>query len=148
MDRPLGACIARISSPSKDCKEQYLCTYSLQLVASTAISETDGSLNHTIGRRGIKKVVRSTAQALALLRLDLDTTLPSGTDTLCTLANGSQSAAQKSTAASGRSRRASRRQPCASCPPRPWNCPAKSRRNQTKMHQFDSCCARTEAWRI
>ena len=55
MDRPLGACIARISSPSKDCKEQYLCTYSLQLVASTAISETDGSLNHTLGRRGIKK---------------------------------------------------------------------------------------------
>jgi len=55
MDRPLGACIAIISSPSKDCKEQYLCTYSLQLVASTAISETDGSLDQTLGRRGIKK---------------------------------------------------------------------------------------------
>jgi hypothetical protein len=42
MDRPLGAYIARISPPSKGCTEQCLCTYSLRLVASTAVSETDG----------------------------------------------------------------------------------------------------------
>ena len=42
-----------------------------------------------------------------------------------------QSAALRNNVASGRSRQASRRQPCASCPPCPWNHPVKTRKNQT-----------------
>ena len=41
-----------------------------------------------------------------------------------------QSAALRNNVASGRSRQASRRQPCASGPPCPWNHPAKTRKNQ------------------
>jgi hypothetical protein len=46
----LGAYIARISSPSKDCKGLAWHTYNLPSVTSTAISDVNGSLRQTLGK--------------------------------------------------------------------------------------------------
>jgi hypothetical protein len=125
--------------PSKDCKEQAWHTYNVPSVTSTAISsDVNRSLRKIPGREmnkpkplchdiALHKYVKCLKQkfseclriAYTTLQILGDCTLPSDKGILCSLSNGNRSAEPRNTAASGRSQRASRTLPCASCPPCP-----------------------------